>query len=66
MVIAFSAAAFAPRAFRQYMVVYWGHSLGVRREAGIRGDQPGRGLGRDVYPEDLGIGEWKQLAEPAA
>lgn len=37
-VIAFSALAFALRAFLQYIVTFWGHTLGVKMETDIRRD----------------------------
>jgi len=37
-VIALSVAAFALRAFLQYIVTYWGHTLGVKMETDIRRD----------------------------
>ena len=38
ILIAASALAFALRAFLQYIVTYWGHTLGVRMETSIRRD----------------------------
>ena len=37
-VIALCALAFALRAFLQYVVTYWGHTLGVKMETDIRSD----------------------------
>jgi len=38
LVIALSALAFALRAFLQYVVTFWGHTLGVKMETDIRRD----------------------------